>query len=244
MGKLTKDQDAFGRAIHDCHRNGSGHELVERDDGFVDLSSGPHAYFAEYRKWPKYEREAIKLAKGRVLDVGCGAGRCALYLQQKGLDVLGIDISPLAIRVCKLRGLRKAKEISITQVTPALGTFDTIIMFGNNFGLFGSFKQARWLLKRFHGMTSPDARIVAATLDPYQTKDPCHLQYHVLNRKRGRMGGQVRIRIRYRTYATPWFDYLFVSREELGTILDGTGWRLARTIDSDGPEYAAVLEKR
>ena len=243
MGRLTKDQDAYGRAMYDFHRAGTGHELVEQDDGFVEFGGGTHVYFAEYRKWPKYAREAIKLARGRVLDIGCGAGRCALHLQRKGFDVLGIDVSPLAVKVCKLRGVKKAKVLSITQVTGELGTFDTVLMFGNNFGLFGSFKRARWLLKRFHRMTSPDARIIAVTLDPHQTKDPYHLQYHAFNRKRGRMPGQIRMRIRYRTYATPWFDYLFVSRDELLTILDGTGWRLARTFDSDKHAYVAVLEK-
>jgi|GEM_PF-5357719 len=44
-------------------------------------------------------------------------------------------------------------------------------------------------------------------------------------------------------YKTPWFDYLFVSRDELRAIVHGIGWRVARLIDSDGPVYVAVLEK-
>jgi 2-polyprenyl-3-methyl-5-hydroxy-6-metoxy-1,4-benzoquinol methylase len=44
--------------------------------------------------------EAMQFVKGRVLDVGCGEGRHSLYLQEKWFDVLGIDISPLAIKVC------------------------------------------------------------------------------------------------------------------------------------------------
>jgi hypothetical protein len=57
------------------------------------------------------------------------------------------------------------------------------------------------------------------------------------------MSGQVRIRIRYRDLATPWFDYLFLSRPELAELVEGTGWSLARTIEDDGPLYVAVLEK-
>ncbi|NQT82293.1 class I SAM-dependent methyltransferase, partial [bacterium] len=79
----------------------------------------------------------MRLARGKVLDIGCGAGRNSLYLQQKGLDVLGIDLSPLAIMVCQLRGFKKARVMSITEVDSRLGTFDTIVMYGNNFGLFG-----------------------------------------------------------------------------------------------------------
>jgi hypothetical protein len=57
------------------------------------------------------------------------------------------------------------------------------------------------------------------------------------------MGGQIRLRIRYKDCATPWFDYLFVSKKELAEILDGTGWRTARCFDSHGPGYIAVIEK-
>jgi len=78
----------------------------------------------------------MRYAKGRILDIGCGGGRISLYFQRKGSDVLGIDVSPLAIKVCKLRGLRKARVMSITGVSPRLGKFDTILVIGNDFGLY------------------------------------------------------------------------------------------------------------
>jgi hypothetical protein len=57
------------------------------------------------------------------------------------------------------------------------------------------------------------------------------------------MAGQVRMRVRYQTYCTPWFDYLLVSKDEMRKILAGTGWRIGRFFDSDGPGYIAVIEK-
>ena len=182
--------------------------------------------------------------KGRVLDIGCGAGRHSLYLQEKGFDVLGIDISHLAIKVCNLRGLQKAEVMSIEEVNIKPNSFDTIIMMGNNFGLFGSFKKARRLLKRFHKMTTNNALIIADTTDPYKTKNPAHLEYHEFNRKRGRMSGQLRIRIRFRKYATKWFDYLIVSKEEMKKILRETGWKVKEFIDSGGPSYITIMEKK
>ena len=107
--------------------------------------------------------------------VGCGAGRVALYLQSRGLDVLGIDNSPLAVKVCKARGVKHAKLIPFTQISRRLGVFDTVVMFGNNFGLFENLTRARWLLRGLHGMTTAKARILASTLDPYQTTEPSHL---------------------------------------------------------------------
>ncbi|MCW4049998.1 MAG: hypothetical protein NWE89_09720 [Candidatus Bathyarchaeota archaeon] len=60
----------------------------------------------------------------------------------------------------------------------------------------------------------------------------------------GRMGGQLRIRVRYRQYATDWFDYLLVSKEEMKGLLQGSGWKVSKFIDSDISEYIAILEKQ
>jgi len=237
-------RDAFGHALRDyLHGKGRGYEIVERDDGWVDVSGGRAIYLAAYRDWPSRHRQAIRYAKGGVLDVGCGGGRHALYLQAKGLDVLGIDTSPLAVAVCRQRGLKDVRVMSLSQISPALGAFSTVVMLGNNFGLFANPEKARRLLRRLHRTTNQDARIIAESLDPYQTNNPFHLAYQRRNRQRGRMVGQVRIRVRYQRYATPWFDYLFVSRKEMAKILRGTGWTVKRFIPSHGELYVAVLVK-
>ncbi len=181
--------------------------------------------------------------RGRVLDVGCDAGRLALALQDRGHEVVGIDVSRGAVRVCRERGMRHVKEMSVLRVGRALGRFDTIAMYGNNFGLVENPRRAVWLLRRFAAITGPDARIVAETLDPYRTKDPTHLAYHRANRRRNRMPGQIRLRIRYRELATLWFDYLFVSVQELSRIARSAGWSLAHLLEESGPIYIAVLEK-
>jgi cyclopropane fatty-acyl-phospholipid synthase-like methyltransferase len=186
----------------------------------------------------------MKYVVGRVLDIGCGAGRHSLYLQQQGFDVLGVDMSPLAIEVCQRRGLKQAQVRSITQVSPKLGLFDTILMLGNNFGLMGSFRRARGLLKRFHTMTSQQARLIVESNDIYQTTDPDHLAYQEFNRQRSRLPGQIRMRVRYKKYVMPWFDYLMVSQEEMKAILAGTGWEVKQFIDSEKAAYMAILEKQ
>jgi SAM-dependent methyltransferase len=243
MPGLPRSRDAYGRGVLDYLEGHAWSECVERDDGLIQPDTGPSGYFIEYRKWPAIEKKAMPLVRGRVLDVGAGAGRVSLELQRRGHDVVAIDNSPGAVEVCRRRGVKDARVVPFAQVGPKLGVFDTIVMFGNNIGLFGSPSRGRWMLRRLKKLTSPDARIVGTTLDPYQTDAPEHLAYHRFNRKRGRKPGHLRIRVRYKNVVGPWFDYLFVSVAELEDMLDGTGWHLERTITDDSAIYVAVLEK-
>jgi SAM-dependent methyltransferase len=241
---LTDHQDAYGHLIWDFFKRQRGHEIVERDDGLLDPSDIlPAYYFSQFHQWDAYERKAMLFVKGKVLDVGCGAGRVTLYLQKKGFDVQGIDVSPLAVQVCRLRGVKKVRVLPAAKLGQLHRKFDTILMFCNNFGLFGSYKNCKAMLRKFDKSTSEDARIIAATLDPYGTTDPVHLAYHRRNRRRGRMSGQVRIRVRYRTYMTPWFNYLLVSKREMRQLIAGTGWRIEHFIDSKTGPYIVVIGK-
>jgi hypothetical protein len=111
-----------------------------------------------------------------------------------------------------------------------------------NFGLAGSGEETIALLERLHSLTSPEGRIVFDTVNPYLDPDDADLAYYERNRERGRMPGQVTIRIRYAGLATPWYDLLCVDPLELEALVDGTGWRLAR-VREDGADLYAVLEK-
>jgi SAM-dependent methyltransferase len=243
--RLSKKQDAYGRAVWDYCHGANGFEIVERSDGRFDISGGPATYLADAAQWGPHERDALEHAHGRVLDIGCNAGRHALYLQQRGFDVLGVDVSPLAIAAAKERGLKNAKVLSIDELSAHLGVFDTIVMLGNNFGLFRSAATARRLLKRFKSFTSPGATLIAESLNVHETLDPDHRAYLAANRVRGRMSGQIRLRVRYKHYATPWSDYLMVSPEEMEALLDGTGWRVVKRYPAPGarPAYAAIVER-
>ena len=243
---MKKDTDGYGALLlSSLKTSGQGmFEIAERVDGFIAASNWPSRYFSEYSSWTKRERQAINLAKGRVLDIGCGAGRFSLYLQQKGFNVTGIDSSRGAVKVCKRRGVKDARLMSIGEIgkfKPA--SFDTVIMIGNNFGLFGGFKKARRLLKQMHTITAAEGQIIAEAVDPYQTKEKLHLAYQKRNRAQGRMSGQLRIRIRHQNIVGAWFDYLLVSQKEMKAILAGTGWELRKIILDKGPGYTAIITK-
>ena len=239
---VKPERDAYGQELWNCYRGVTQWEIIERDDGLI-VADRATQYFQPYDQWPEHEREGLLRTRGRVLDIGAGAGRVALELQRRGFRVLAIDNSPLAIKTARARGVKATKLPAIEQIGELRGCFDTIVMFGNNFGLFGGFRKARRLLAAMREITTPGARIIGAALDPYQTKERYHLAYHERNRRRGRMGGQLRLRARYLTWTGEWFDYLFASVEEVREILQGTGWKVAEIIPSKGPQYVVVLDR-
>ena len=191
---LSRQVDAFGNAFRAYLAGDATFDVVERDDGYVEVEE-LSPYFADRRDWPAHQRRAIRFARGRTLDIGCGAGRHALHLQDRGLEVIATDVSPGAIHVCRQRGVKQARLVAVTRIPARWGPFDTVLMLGNNFGLVADRKRAPWLLKRLATLTSPGARIVAQSNDVYATDRPEHLAYHERNRARGRMAGQIRLRI-------------------------------------------------
>jgi len=241
--KLGKD--AYGHEMWAYFQGKNNFEIIERDDGYIDVSDLPKLYFSKYKDWPEYEKRVLRLVKGKVLDIGCGVGRHSLYLQGRGFNVIGIDNSPLAIKICRIKGLKKVRTMSIDQINKFRSNFfDIVIMLGSNFGLLSSFKKAKMLLKVLYKITTPNALIIAESRDPYKTDDPAHLEYHKLNKKRDRMAGQIRIRVRFRKYVGDWFDYLFVSKIEMKQILKNTGWKVKKFISPKyKAQYIAVIEK-
>ena len=98
-------KDILGRALLD-YQAGTYSEDIKTYSSLDEEDSIPIPYlFRDYRKMPPLEQKALKLCKGNVLDIGCGAGSHSLYLQKKGFPVTALDQSPGAIETCKLRGL-------------------------------------------------------------------------------------------------------------------------------------------
>ena len=234
--------DVYGAILRDVMDGKPAKEIVERDDGFVTAFDARYL-LAPFSKWDdRDERRAMRFVRGRVLDVGCGGGRVCLHLQGRGLEVVGIDSSPGAVAVCHRRGFRDARVAAVETLEGSLGVFDTIVMVGQNFGMLGSRVRARRLLDRFARITTRRGRIVAETFDPHALNDPVQRKYLEANRRRGRMPGQLRVRVRYRDLTTPWLDWLQASPQEMGELLAGTRWKLARII-GDGPSYVAIIDK-
>lgn len=240
---MEPKEDAVGQTMLAFFEKRKSFEVIEREDGYFEVTN-TRMYFDDSEHWQEHEKKAMNWVKGRVLDIGCGVGRHSLHLQSKDLDVTAIDRSPLAIKVAKLRGVKNARIMPLERIDFKLNSFDTILMLGGNFALVGNLEKAHRILRKLHRMTSVGALIIAEAINPYVTDNPTQLKYYALNKKRGKLCGQRRVRIRFHEFVTKWFDILYNSKEEMQEILSGTGWSIRKFIDSDsGNPYIAIIEK-
>ncbi|WP_370476798.1 class I SAM-dependent methyltransferase [Tamlana flava] len=155
-------KDLFGKALLDYH-NGDYTEDIITSTNISDEDELPLPYlFRSFSEMPKIEQKALKLCKGKILDVGCGAGNHSLYLQQKGLKAKAIDISKGAIEVAKKRGVLYAEIKNILEETE---TFDTILLLMNGTGIFQETTQVSKYLKHLKSLLKPNGQVLIDSSD-------------------------------------------------------------------------------
>ena len=156
-------KDLFGKAILDFQTNNSPEDIVtETDISEADEMSVDYL-FRSFKGMPKLEKKALQLANGKILDVGCGAGSHALYLQKRGFDVSAIDISANAIKACQHRGLKDARVQDILEFSAE--KFDTILVLMNGTGIFGTLAQTPKYLQKLKSLLTPKGQILLDSSD-------------------------------------------------------------------------------
>jgi SAM-dependent methyltransferase len=156
-------KDLFGKAILDFQTNNSPEDLVT-ETNISEADEMSVAYlFRSYKDMPKLEKKALQLAKGKMLDVGCGAGSHSLYLQEKEFEVTAIDISPNAIKACQLRGVSNAKVQNILDIENE--KFDTILLLMNGTGIFGTLAETSNYLQKLKSLLTLNGQILIDSSD-------------------------------------------------------------------------------
>ncbi|MFC6974898.1 class I SAM-dependent methyltransferase [Halomicroarcula sp. GCM10025709] len=227
--------DAFGRMVRDFHRDAVDEQPRYRR---LDGSTGPAhlaGYFEPPSAWHDFERTLLAECSGRVLDAGCGAGRHALALDDRGYDLLAFDRSPGAVAVARDRGVDQA-VVGDIRAPPVTGPFDTVVAFGKQLGVGSSVATLQTTLRALAGVVAPGGRLLA-DLDDCRRDAP----------DRTWVGNAAvrRFRVEYDGLTGPWTDLLLVDPARFEQALDGTYWRLERVLgaDRDRPDYAVVLER-
>ena len=158
-------KDLFGKAILDYQTNNSPEDILT-ETSISEADEMSVAYlFRNYTEMPKLEQKALQLAKGKVLDVGCGAGSHALELQnERNLEVTAIDISENAVKACQLRGIKNVKVANILDLDIE-NKFDTILLLMNGTGIFGTLNETAKYLQKLKSLLNEGGQILIDSSD-------------------------------------------------------------------------------
>lgn len=158
-------KDLFGKAILDYQTNNSPEDILT-ETSISEADEMSVAYlFRNYNEMPKLEQKALQLAKGKVLDVGCGAGSHALELQnERKLEVTAIDISENAVKACQLRGIKNVKVAHLLDLDIE-NKYDTILLLMNGTGIFGTLNETAKYLLKLKSLLHEDGQILIDSSD-------------------------------------------------------------------------------
>ncbi|MGY0393080.1 class I SAM-dependent methyltransferase [Bizionia sp. KMM 8389] len=230
-------KDIFGKALLD-YQAGNYTEDIITSTNISEEDELPIPYlFREFKAMPKLEQKALKLAKGHILDVGCGSGSHSLYLQKKGHSVKAIDISEGAIQVALRRGVENAECIDILKETQ---TFDTILLLMNGTGIFQELSEVSKYLTHLKSLLNPGGQILIDSSDikyMYEDEDgglwiDTQANYY----------GELDYYLSYKGEDEPPMKWLYLDFETLKLACQTVGLTCTKIMDGAHYDYLAQLE--
>lgn len=229
-------KDLFGKAILDFQINNFPEDLItETSISVADEMSIPYL-FRKYIEMPEIEKKALQLAKGKVLDVGCGAGSHSLYLQNdRNLDVTSIDISPNAIKACQIRGLKKARVENVLSVKNE--KFDTILLLMNGTGIFETLNKTPQFLEQLKNLLSINGQILIDSSDIIYMYDEEDLKLVSENN----YYGELTFTISYKNEIEEPFPWLYMDYATLKKIAFTNGLHCELILEGEHFDYLARL---
>ena len=223
--------DVFGQALKGYLKGDLSQYVIRGKDG-NDEKINIDTFFTSYFDWEDYEKTLIaNHAEGRILDIGAGAGRHSLFLQDRGFDVHAIDNSPQAVRLMEIRGLKKVYLMDLRKINFPPEYFDTALIMFNDLGLAGTIKNTVKLLKKLFTMTKPTGKVIVTLRNPLAGNSSSELME------------KIKIRMEYNDAIGNWFNSIMVSPDELKNLIRDTGWFVTDIIEGKDGFYGAVLKK-
>ncbi|MXO06605.1 bifunctional 2-polyprenyl-6-hydroxyphenol methylase/3-demethylubiquinol 3-O-methyltransferase UbiG [Flavobacterium sp. HBTb2-11-1] len=232
-------KDLFGKAIFDFYTKNSPEDIITETSISEEDEMSVEYLFRTYNEMPKIEQKALQLAKGKILDVGCGAGSHALSLQnERSLDVTAIDISEKAVETCRLRGIKNTKVENILDFEGE--KFDTILLLMNGTGIFGQLKNCNKYLSKLKSLLNPGGQILIDSSDIIYMFDededggkwiPSENDYY----------GELVFNISYKGEKEEPFDWLYLDYNTLQNAAIANGLNCELILEGEHYDYLAKL---
>lgn len=234
---LSADKDPMGQAIAQYYATGKAAKLRVFSSLFYEDEIPVATLFRTYKDMPLQEQEALRLCCGRVLDVGAGSGCHSLELINRGLEVVGIDISPLSVDVMCKRGIN-AKVVNFFDHL-FVDRFDTILMAMNGIGIVGKIENLPQLFMRLKQLLLPGGQVLLDSSDiSYIFKDD---DGNVdIDAAQGYYG-EVDYRMQYRNFKGDEFYWLYIDFDTLSLHARNHGFLCEKVVDGSHYDYLARL---
>ena len=232
--------DALGQALL-AYQRGHLSATLAVHSSVADEEVLPAAYFfRSLWEMPEMERTALEECRGRVLDLGAGAGCHALELQQRGFTVKAVDISVGAVEVMQERGVREVACHDIFDPALAAGEkFDTILMLMNGVGLTGTLAGLERFLEHAKTLLAPGGQILATSSDiSYLYEDEDGALVFDLN---GPYYGEVEYTMHYAHQTGAAFHWIFTDPALLQDYAEAAGYAVEFLEEDDQQQYLVRL---
>ena len=231
--------DAMGNAIADYARTGKAAKLIVTSTMLDDDEMPVEVLFRTFDEMPAIEQEALRLAQGKILDVGAGSGCHALALQEMGKDVCAIDISLLSVDVMRERGVRNARAINLFDER-LCDRFDTIILLMNGAGMIQRLENTPDFFMRMRQLLAPGGKILMDSSDLmflYENEDG---SYDIdLN---GDYYGQLDFAMHYKDIKGEPFDWIYIDFDTLSVHAEANGFTCRLVKEGEHYDYLAELQ--
>ncbi|GEO04631.1 hypothetical protein AAE02nite_22950 [Adhaeribacter aerolatus] len=194
-------------------------------------------FFRSPEQMPELEKIALANCRGKIADLGAGAGSHSLYLQQKGFDITAFDISKGACSVMKKRGVHQVVHSDIFH----LGTerFDTVLMLMNGIGLVNSPEGLVDFLERLKNNLNPGGQVILDSSDiTYMYYDEEGALNLDLN---GEYHGVVTYQMAYKNKKGQPFQWLYIEYPILKDYAGQAGYNCEFMAEGENDQYLARL---
>lgn len=233
-------KDLMGKAIWDFYHYKKADDLLT-ETSISEIDELPVEYFfRDFEEMNLIEQKALEISKGKVLDIGSGAGSHSLYLQhKKKLDVLALDFSPKSVEVCQLRGVKKTICKDILDFRGE--TFDTILLLMNGTGIFQTLSKIDIYLEKLHSLLNENGQILIDSTDilyMYDQSDeggvlvPSEHYY-----------GEVDYFIHYKLDTEKPIKWLYLDFETLKRAVENNGFSIEKMVQENDSFLARLSRK-
>ena len=239
MPVLKKQHDPIGKAVYDYFRGLTDDVILVKTDIAEDETLSPSYFFRTFEQMPIQEQEALKRCRGKILDVGAGAGAHSIWLKDKGLKVYSIDISPLSCETMLKRGLSDVICGDIYALSEQ--KFDTILLLMNGAGVAQTLPGLAVLLNHLKNLLNPGGRILADSSDLlYLFTDENGESW--IDIASDTYYGEMEYQLSYKNVKGKKFPWLFVDPDTFIDYAKSSGFRVVDKIKGLHFDYLVELE--